>query len=602
MTLRRTPSYSLVTFLRQNSARNRRNRSGNAQFRSLTAETNQGDHPTQNPDAKDCNFTHVVKEICRTTRTKPHWENTLLSQYPSFNFKDPSFFLLYLNHQNNAFLSLRFFHWLCSCCGFSPDQSSCNALFNVLVDAGACKAAKSLLDCPGFTPDPASLEGYIRCLSSGGMVEDAVDLFAALKKVGFFPSVATWNAALSGCLKARRTDLVWKLYEQMMESGGVANIDVETVGYLIKAFCAENKVFKGYELLREVLENGLCPDNTVFNSLITGFCKERQYTRVSEILHIMISKKCNPDIFTYQEIINGLLKRKNSEGFRVFNDLKDRGYFPDSVMYTTVIKGLCEMGMLGEARKLWFEMIHKGLLPNEYTYNIMIHGYYKIGDLVEARKLCEDMCGRGYVETAVSYSTLISGLCLHGRTDEALRLFQEMSQKGVARDLFTYNSLIKGLCGKGELVKATELLNELLALGLEPSIFSFTPLIKGLCEVGDTKGAIRLWKDMHDRHLEPMASTYDYIIIGSCKEGNSAQGMQWLLNMLSLKLKPLEQTFEYLINGLSQEDRLDDILVVLDIMLRVGYRLKESIIHSLVSKFGKENLHFPNLCLENILK
>jgi len=46
------------------------------------------------------------------------------------------------------------------------------------------------------------------------------------------------------------------------------SINVETVGYLVMAFCAENKVLKGCELIRELLENGLHPDNVVFNALI----------------------------------------------------------------------------------------------------------------------------------------------------------------------------------------------------------------------------------------------------------------------------------------------------------------------------------------------
>ncbi|KAE9599028.1 hypothetical protein Lal_00043869 [Lupinus albus] len=588
--LKRHRFHSFLTFLRQPYSLPRINPI--TQFRNFTSDI-------QTPDAKDPNF---VKEICRITRTVPRWENTLLSQYPNFHFSDPSFFLLYLNHQNNAFLSLRFFHWLCSISGFSPDQSSCNALFKTLVDAGACKAAKSLLDFPGFTPQNDSLECYISCLSSSGMVEDALMVFVKLKKVGFCPSVDTWNEALLGCLKSGRIDLVWTLYEHMMESGVVANIDVQTVGYLIKAFCAENNVSKGYELLREVLDNGLCPDNSVFNVLIGGFCKERQYARVSELLHTMIEKKCKPDIFTYQEIINGLMKWKNPEGLRVFKDLKDRGYFPDRVVYTTMIKGLFKMGRLGEARKLWFEMIQKGILPNEYTYNVMIHGHCQIGDLVQARKLYKEMCGRGYKETAVSYSIMISGLCLCGKTSEALRLFEEMPQKGIVRDLVTYNCLIKGLCENAELVEAKKLFNELLAQGLEPSVFSFTPLIERHCKVGDAQEAIRLWKDMHDRHLEPISSTNDHIIIGLCKEGNSAQAMEWLLNMLSWKLKPLERTFERLIHSLSLEDKLDEILVVLDLMFRTGYRLDENLTLSLVSKFSKENFHFADLCLEKVLE
>lgn len=72
------------------------------------------------------------------------------------------------------------------------------------------------------------------------------------------------------------------------------------------------------------------------------------------------------------------------EAFRVFNDLKDRGYFPDRVMYTTIIHGLCTTGWIGEGGKPWFEMIQKGY---EYTYNTRIHGFCMIGNYGKARKL-----------------------------------------------------------------------------------------------------------------------------------------------------------------------------------------------------------------------
>ncbi|XP_054806955.1 pentatricopeptide repeat-containing protein At5g18950-like [Prosopis cineraria] len=587
----RAPS-SIISFIRHSSAGARLDPAG--QLRNLATESKDG----------DCggNYRDVIHEICLITRRRPRWEHTLLSEFPSLNFSDPCLFQAYLKHQNNAFLSLRFFNWLCSHGGFSPDQSSCNALFDVLVDAKACNAAKSLLDCAGFTPEPSSLECYIRRLSRGGMVEEAVNIFGKLKNVGFCPSVATWNASLSACLKAGRTDLVWTLYEQMMVSDVIANIDVETIGYLIQAYCDDNKVSEGYQLLRQILEDGLCPDNVVFNTLISGFCKDEQHARVSELLHIMIAKGRSPDIFTYQEIINGLLKgRKNIEGFRIFNDLKDRGYFPDRVMYTTIIKGLCDMGWLGEARKLWFEMIRKGLLPNEYTYSVMINKYCRIGDFDEARKLYKEMCDKGYEETTVTCNTMISGLCFHGRTDEAQRLFEEMSQKGIVCDIITYNSLISGLFKKGKLAEAKQLFNELLAKGLEPSTSSITTLIKRLCEVGDTQEAIRFWKDMVCRNWEPTVSTYDYIVTGLCEQGYFTEAMEWLLEMLNRKLKPQKQTFEILIQCLLKKDKLDNVFVVLDQTLTIGYTLQKNMIESLVRKFGGKNFNFAETCLERIL-
>ncbi|KAI5337941.1 hypothetical protein L3X38_017212 [Prunus dulcis] len=259
------------------------------------------------------------------------------------------------------------------------------SLFSALVEAKACNAAKSFLEHTSFSPEPASLESYIQCLCEGGCIQDAIDVFYRLKEAGVCPAIMTWNAALSGCLK---------------------DVDVETVGYLIQAFCADNRVSEGYEL-RQVLVNGLVPENAVFNKLISGFCEEKQYTRVSELLHTMIAKNRVPDNYTYQEVINWLCKKgKGLEGLRVFNDLKDRGYASDIAMYTTMIHGLCTIGWLGEARKLWFEMIEKGYHSNEYTYNTMIHGFCKIGNFEKAKILYKEMCNKGHKETTVSYKSI----------------------------------------------------------------------------------------------------------------------------------------------------------------------------------------------------
>ena len=423
-------------------------------------------------------FIEIAKEVSRITRTKPRWEQTLLFDFPSFNFTDPQFFNELIRDQNNVLLSLRFFHWLCSFNGFLPDHLSLNALFDALMEAKAYNAAKSFIDYTGFKPDSVSLELYIQCLCQGGLDEEVFDVFDRLRGVGVCLSIATWNSALLGCLKVGRTNLVWKLYKETVESNVVAKVDVETVGYLIRAFCEDNKVSKGYELLRQVLEDGLDPANAAFNELISGFCKERQYGKVSELLHTMIAKNRDPDIFTYQEVINGLYKqRKQLKAFRVFIDLKDRGYAPDSVMYTTTIPGLCKKGWLGDARKLWSEIIQKGFIPNEYAYSAQIHGYFKVGNLEEARNLYKEMCNRGYRETTVSYNTMIAGMCLNGRTNEAHELWDDMQSRGLQPVVCTHEHIISGLCKQGYAAEGLDWLLAMLKCKLKPKKETFERLM-----------------------------------------------------------------------------------------------------------------------------
>ncbi|XP_059650406.1 pentatricopeptide repeat-containing protein At5g18950 [Cornus florida] len=551
---------------------------------------------------KHQNFTEIAREVSKVIRSRPRWEQTLLSDFPTINFFDPNFVREVLKHQNNAFLSFRFFHWLTSLHGFVLDPSSCNLVFCGLVEAKAADAAKSFLDCTHFTPEPASLELYIQCLCENGSIDEALAVFDQLKSLNITPSFASWNSALLGSVRAERTDVVWKLYGEMMECG-VAG-DVDTVGYLIQAFCIEKKVSNGYELLRQVLADGNVPSNVTFNKLISGFCNDGHYSRVSALLHTMIAKNCAPDIYTYQEIIRGLCKRRTMrvEGFRIFKDLKDRGYAPDRVMYTTMIHGLCKMKWIGDARKLWFEMIHKGILPSEYTYLSLIYGLCKIGNIEEAQELYKKMCDRRFRETTISCNIMIGGLCLHGRTKEAWDLFEEMPQKTIVRDVITYNTLIQGFCKEGKIDEGLKLLHEFLEQGLQPSTASYTVLIEKLCEVGHVHEAKELWEDMQYRGVEPAVCTRDFIITGLSEQGYVAEAIEWLATMLRSRLRPRKETFERTIHCLSQGDKLDDALLIIDCMLKRGFAVGESICHSVVEKLCEKNSHHVGTCLVDILE
>ncbi|KAM1171733.1 hypothetical protein ACFX2G_022407 [Malus domestica] len=179
------------------------------------------------------------------------------------------------------------------------------------------------------------------------------------------------------------------------------------------------------------------------------------------------------------------------------------------------------MGYIGEAMKLWFEMIVEGYHPNEYIYNTIIFGFCKIGSLEEAKIFYKEMSDKGRKETTVGCNAMMRGLCLHGRTDEAYRLFTEMPHKGI------------------------------------PSTYSYTPLIEKLCQVGAVQEAQSLWNDIKSRGLEPTFGTQDYILIKLCDQGDAAEGMEWFFDMLTSKLKPKWKTFGRLVECLSQGDRLD---------------------------------------------
>lgn len=473
-----------ITLLRNPS---RQNNHSNTQIRSLTLEPSRGSTEPTKSDEHHHHYTEMAKTVSTIIRERRRWQQTLVSDFPSFNFADPLFLrqMLSLHNSNNnsnsnVMFSLWFFRWLCSTFDYKPDPVSLNLLFGALLDAKAVKAAKSFLETNGFkfSPEAALLDRYVKCLCEDGLlVDEGIRVYTLLKESGgTVPSVATCNAVLLGCLKARKLDLFWELHKEMKESEVV---DLERSQCLIQALCDGGEVSEGYELLKKVLRQGLDPGHGVYTKLISAFCEIGNYACMSEILHTMIAWNHLPSIYTYQEIIKGLCKnQKQREAFCVFNSLKERGYAPDRVVYTTMIHGLCEMGWFGSARKLWFEMIEKGMRPNEFTYNVMIHAHLKRGEVVLARELYGEMLRDGYGETTVSCNTMITGFCSYGRADQALEVFKRMSETGVRPDAITYNALVQGFCKENKVEKGIGLFKELKALGMKPSDRTYAALRK----------------------------------------------------------------------------------------------------------------------------
>ncbi|KAF5942682.1 hypothetical protein HYC85_020324 [Camellia sinensis] len=266
-------------------------------------------------------------------------------------------------------------------------------------------------------------------------------------------------------------------------------------------------------------KNFFRPINSLKTQSLTQIAKEdRYYSRVSALLHTMIAKNRRPDIFT--ELCKRTMRH---EGFRIFNDLKDRG----------------------------------------------------IGNLEEAKELYHEMCCKGYKETTVSCNTMIRGLCLHERTEKAHVLFEEMAEKGIARDIITYNSLIPGFCKEGKIDESINLLAKFLEKGLRLSAATYTAHIEKICEMGDVDEAKELWEDMQKRGVEPAVCTCNFIITRLSNKGYVAEGMEWLAAMLR-RYTLRECIFRSLVDKLCEQNS-DHVETCLGVVQTVNFMLKITI-------------------------
>ncbi|KAJ1297027.1 hypothetical protein BS78_01G346600 [Paspalum vaginatum] len=400
---------------------------------------------------------------------------------------------------------------------------------------------------------------------------EAAELLASY--LGVHPSLRALNAKLHSALRAARPDLVFRLFSAFSASPAFPG-DGTTVGCIARAYAADGRPLDGLRLLRDAARRGSPPPADAAADVVGAFASVGNFGKVSETLHLMIAAGTPPDTVVYQRIIHGLFRRRmGTEALRLFREIKQRGYDIDRHTYTTVIHGLFEMRRYGDGQQVWEEMVDRGFEPNEYAYCSLVTYYCRAGELEEARKVYDGMIEKGFKQTTVTCNILIKGFCVHGRLYEALEVFEEMSIKGIAHDLITYDTLIRGLCKVGMLPEAMRMCEWLPSSGLEPTVSTFTPLIDAMCKEGQVDAAVDLIKSMWAKGLDLLARSNDIIICGFCKMSRAEEGMSWLAGMLKNNIKPRKQTFAYLVKSLSTSGRLNEALLVQNVMFKVGFGL-----------------------------
>ncbi|KAA8535748.1 hypothetical protein F0562_030750 [Nyssa sinensis] len=149
----------------------------------------------------------------------------------------------------------------------------------------------------------------------------------------------------------------------------------------------------------------------------------------------------------------------------------------------TLIHGLCELGNVDGALKIYTEMIKGGVSPDVVTHNALLNGYCRAGKIKKSFKLW-DLMGKEDCRRVVSYNIFMRGLFENAKVDEAILIWKLLPEKGCVGDSITYSVLIHGLCKNGYSNRALWVLNEAKDRGDRLDISAYSSMINGLCREG----------------------------------------------------------------------------------------------------------------------
>ncbi|KAG7596944.1 Tetratricopeptide-like helical domain superfamily [Arabidopsis suecica] len=370
--------------------------------------------------------------------------------------------------------------------GVKPTYVTHNMVIEGLIDAGELDKAEAFyesLEHKSRENDASMVKGFC----AAGCLDHAFERFIRLEfplpKSVYFTLFTSLCAEKDYISKAQDLlDRMWKLGVEPEKS---------MYGKLIGAWCRVNNVRKAREFFEILVTKKIVPDLFTYTIMINTYCRLNEPKQAYALFEDMKRRDVKPDVVTYSVLLNSdpeLDMKREMEAFDVipdvvyytiminrychlndlkkvyalFKDMKRREIVPDVVTYTVLLKNKPE-------RDLSREMKAFDVKPDVFYYTVLIDWQCKIGDLGEAKRIFDQMIESGVDPDAAPYTALIACCCKMGYLKEAKMIFDRMIESGVKPDVVPYTALIAGCCRNGFVLKAVKLVKEMLEKGIKPT-------------------------------------------------------------------------------------------------------------------------------------
>ncbi|KAI3711482.1 hypothetical protein L2E82_41596 [Cichorium intybus] len=322
----------------------------------------------------------------------------------------------------------------------TPNVFTCNILLKAFCKNGDIEGALKVLDempAMGMVPNVVTYTTVLGAYVSRGDMANAKTMFDQILDRGWIPDATTYTILMDGfCKQGRLVDAVRVMDE--MEDNKVEPNDV-TYGVMIEAFCKNNKTGEALNLLDDMFEKKYVPTSALCCRLIDVLCEDGKVEDACHLWKKLLRKNCTPDNAISSTLIHWLCKKgKIWEARKLFDEF-ERSSIPSVLTYNTMIAGMCEMGELCEAGRLWDDMVEKGCVPNAFTYNMLIKGFCKAGNAREGVKILEEMLGNRCLPNNTTFSILLVGLC---HSDEVIKVLNMAGSSGQMIDADVWEILV----------------------------------------------------------------------------------------------------------------------------------------------------------------
>ncbi|KAG6502301.1 hypothetical protein ZIOFF_042193 [Zingiber officinale] len=377
---------------------------------------------------------------------------------------------------------------------------------------------------------------------------------------------------------------------------------------LVFRLLEQNRLEDVYNVLVEMIEEGIAPHRLTMNSALCFFCKAGM---VDVALFLYNSRRdlgINPSSRVYDHLINALCRGGNVDDVcLILEDSMQQGRFPGKRTFNVLANFLCQEGRLDKVNKLLVGALQKDVKPLPVVFARYMSALFKAGNLEEACLIPKivsgedaSMLGRykstyvnliqafillrqvdvlpqlilemqefGHIPSQSLYRSVVCCLCEMGKLNEVLGLLNRQLECLELDKRTCYNYFIDGAAHAKKPDVARELYNMMQKAGIEPSIDTSILILNSYLKSKQIGDAFNFFNYMCNQH-EPSTKFYNIFITGLCEAGKVEQAVMFWKEARVKGFIPSLQCYEDLVLELSSNKDYHTLVKVIEDFLETG--------------------------------
>ncbi|XP_065851887.1 pentatricopeptide repeat-containing protein At5g27270 isoform X2 [Euphorbia lathyris] len=337
-----------------------------------------------------------------------------------------------------------FFAWMKLQLIYRPSVIVYTILLRIYGQVGKIKLAEQtfleMLEA-GCEPDEVACGTMLCSYARWGRHKPMLSFYSAIQDRKIILPVSVYNFMLSSLQKKSLHARVIDLWRQMVAKEVASNNFTYTV--VISSFVKEGLHDEALEIFNEMKDKGQVPEEVTYSLLITVSTKNGDWDQAGRLYEDMRSYGRVPSNFTCASLLTMYYKNGDyPKALSLFMEMQSKKIAADEVIFGLLIRIYGKLGLYEDAQKTFKEIEQLGLLSDEKTYLAMAQVHLNSRNVEKALSVIEAMKSRNIWLSRYAYIVLLHCYVTNEDVDSAEATFQALSRTGLP-DAGSCNDMLK---------------------------------------------------------------------------------------------------------------------------------------------------------------